>query len=404
MNWKFHIVTILVLLSCYLVSTLLKDEVKNEEEDIFALHVSFSQPKPYSVENSGVRVNISVYNQHENRYDKVLVLVDSLSSSFWLISNKYNNLESENNIDKGLTCEQKLKFNNDKEQINKEIILEYTQGIIKGNLDFKKIYLKSITIENQPVLLANSIDFPLLIASELNGVLGISYNYSSLHKYNQYKSVLQRVENYMNSTNKVYLIINLGVSVPYIKIDKFEDYDYDTIRNKSSSNDQKEDIIWFSLPISGRLTLSLNNIRLIYLKNGLITKSVKVANNCSKFSCKAHLDTKSYYISGPSYQTEFIKDLVLQDYCVNNVLEELPYIEFSFFNHMTDKNFSTSTVEVVLEPKHYMIDTENKCMSGIITHKSDYAWSLGILFMKNFLIAYDFTQDKVGLVRIKDTN
>jgi hypothetical protein len=66
------------------------------------------------------------------------------------------------------------------------------------------------------------------------------------------------------------------------------------------------------------------------------------------------------------------------------------------------------TVDLTLTPEDYMINlSENSiddgikdnCVPGFNDHGTQYGWNLGILFLKKFLIIYDFKNEKLGFVR-----
>jgi hypothetical protein len=98
--------------------------------------------------------------------------------------------------------------------------------------------------------------------------------------------------------------------------------------------------------------------------------------------------------------------------CSIRYFDQLPDIEFSFYDINIDNinNLSGLTVDLTLEPQDYMINsTENSiddgsgkgldCIPGFGDHGTQYGWNLGILFMKKFVLIYDFRNDKIGFVR-----
>ncbi len=98
--------------------------------------------------------------------------------------------------------------------------------------------------------------------------------------------------------------------------------------------------------------------------------------------------------------------------CSLKYYEKLPDIEFSFYDINIDSNRNVSglTLDLTLEPEDYMINSkENEiddgkgqgmdCVPGFGDHGTQYGWNLGILFLKKFVLIYDFKNDKVGFVR-----
>jgi hypothetical protein len=91
----------------------------------------------------------------------------------------------------------------------------------------------------------------------------------------------------------------------------------------------------------------------------------------------------------------------------------LPDIEFSFYDINLDKKNKISglTVDLTLLPEDYMINlaensivdaNSNNCVPGFGDHGTQYGWNLGILFLRKFVMIYDFKINKLGFVRSND--
>lgn len=66
---------------------------------------------------------------------------------------------------------------------------------------------------------------------------------------------------------------------------------------------------------------------------------------------------------------------------------------------------SSLTVDLTLEPKDYMVtsvEQGGKCIPGFGDHGTQYGWNLGILFLKRFIVVYDFKSEKLGFVRHRE--
>jgi hypothetical protein len=78
-----------------------------------------------------------------------------------------------------------------------------------------------------------------------------------------------------------------------------------------------------------------------------------------------------------------------------------PDIEFGFFD--VDHNgtvWSSKVVTMTLNPWDYMVvDKEYACEPGFGDHGTNYGWNLGVMFLKRFIMVYDFQNSKVGFVR-----
>ena len=87
-------------------------------------------------------------------------------------------------------------------------------------------------------------------------------------------------------------------------------------------------------------------------------------------------------------------------------INDLPDIEFSFYD-ITDRKNSESnlTIDLVIEPSDYMFnDEEGNCASGFGDHGEESGWTLGIMFIKKFLMIYDVGKERIGFVRVKESN
>lgn len=42
---------------------------------------------------------------------------------------------------------------------------------------------------------------------------------------------------------------------------------------------------------------------------------------------------------------------------------------------------------------------KDNCVPGFGDHGTEYGWNLGILFLKKFVLMYDFKNDRLGFVR-----
>lgn len=57
---------------------------------------------------------------------------------------------------------------------------------------------------------------------------------------------------------------------------------------------------------------------------------------------------------------------------------------------------------ITLEPEDYMFnDNTNNgmCLPGIGDHGGDFGWSIGINFLKRFVVVYNFAENKIAFVR-----
>jgi len=91
--------------------------------------------------------------------------------------------------------------------------------------------------------------------------------------------------------------------------------------------------------------------------------------------------------------------------CSDNSIQPLPDLEFSFYDikDYQDKT-SRNTLDLTIEPSDYMttsdVDKEgNTCVPGFIDHGTQFGWSFGIMFLRKWLIVYDFYNEKLGFVR-----
>lgn len=281
--------------------------------------------------------------------------------------------------------------------------LYYNMGAVLGIIDKKTVHLNSLVLENQTVFLINKIDFPRFKDSNIDGVLGISKMFSPLHHKAPYYSILQNTLNYIKNENisaKVLLILKLGGNYPYLKIYFMEDFDHYHI--KIDEKGQKETIYWVKLFDKGKLMFALKHVKLKYYKDNQLVKEEYAVTDCLDTGCRAMIDTKSYFIYGPADQIGALKSI--KGNCKENL--DLPDIEFSFFDVNPQTSMASSSVELTLKPDEYLVSSGDdsageNCVVGIGDHKTDYGWNFGILFLKQFMVLYDFRDDMVGFVRIE---
>lgn len=279
-------------------------------------------------------------------------------------------------------------------------------GAVYGTIDTKIVHLNSIVLDNQTIFLIDKLNFPVFEESDLDGVLGISRLFSPLHHKSPFVSVLENSLNYIkeNKVNgKVVLILKLGGNYPYMKIYFIEDYDYYHI--KLDEFGKKEKIVWINLFEKGKLMLALKSVKLKYYQNNAIIKEELVVKDCLETGCRALLDTKSYFIYGPADQISLLKKIQTPN-C--NDYDNLPDIEFSFFDVNSNTSLSKSTMDLTLFPEDYLVhedeEDNNICVAGIKDHKTDYGWNFGIILLKKFMIFYDFKNDLIGFSRVEDAN
>jgi hypothetical protein len=92
--------------------------------------------------------------------------------------------------------------------------------------------------------------------------------------------------------------------------------------------------------------------------------------------------------------------------CTDESIQPLPDMEFSFYDIDVDYRDKTSrsTIDLTIEPSDYMITSEvdkqgNSCVPGFVSHGTQYGWNFGIMFLKKFVMVYDFYNEKIGFVR-----
>jgi hypothetical protein len=96
-----------------------------------------------------VIATINIFDHSQNQFVPYKFLIDSLSSAFWLIS---AHCDSE-------LCNQHKKYF-PVHGLRGEASIELNNGKIQGNVYFTSVNLKSFTINDQSILLVNSIDVP----------------------------------------------------------------------------------------------------------------------------------------------------------------------------------------------------------------------------------------------------
>ena len=231
------------------------------------------------------------------------------------------------------------------------------------------------------------------------------------------------MQNIIKQKKPPFIVLKLGGLHPYIKFGEisyqdeyyFKDLsDKDVKRIPKKDNKQlKEQPLWINLYEEGMFVLPLRHIKLLYKdKNGNIQKSLYAVSNCIDYGCRSTLDTKSYFIYGPESQMSKLLSLKRHN-CYGDDLNSLPDIEFAFYDINVNRNrkISSRVLTLTLEPKDYMIsineggiddEREMNCVPGFGTTGTQFGWNFGIMFMKKFLIAYDFEEERIGFVRISE--
>lgn len=223
-----------------------------------------------------------------------------------------------------------------------------------------------------------------------------------------------------------YIVFKLGGKTPYIKFSQpneldekfFHELHPDLIKNLILSGQSliggkevkfqkkiKEQMIWLNLAEKGKFILPLRHIRFLYKdENNKIIRNELAVEHCIEYGCVSIFDTKNYYIYGPKVQMNRILSLKAPS-CTTEDLSNLPDMEFAFYN-FNDKTrgYSESLILLTLEPKDYMInDYErndgNICVPGFGDTGTNYGWSFGIMFIRKFVMVYDFQRERLGFVR-----
>lgn len=102
--------------------------------------------RPGDIEKSGAVASISVLDGKSNQWQEFDLLIDTLSSAFWIISDHCQSVPCRFHV----TLPKPLK------EYGKALI-ELNIGYIKGSISTTHISLANLTVFNQPLLLVNEI-------------------------------------------------------------------------------------------------------------------------------------------------------------------------------------------------------------------------------------------------------
>ena len=273
-------------------------------------------------------------------------------------------------------------------------------GLVYGIIDKKTVHLNSLVLENQTIMLIDKIEFPKFRDKKVDGMLGLSTVFSPLHTKTPFFSVVEGIKKLMikdNVNERVLVIMKLGGGYPYIKIYYLEELDYYHIAEDEYG--KKETIYWIRLFDKTKMMLALRNITFKYYDGDKLISEKNVLDECHETGCRALIDTKSYFIYGPGNAIQPLTSLSAS--CGNYY--SLPDITFSFFDVNAETKGSTSTVHLTIKPDEYMISdgSDSNCKPGVIDHGTDYGWNFGIMFLKPFMVMYDFNGGHLGFVRIR---
>ena len=114
---------------------------------IFQRSSIYNKIRPGETELGGVKAKIKVFIDSEQTYKEFNLLVDTMSSAFWLLSSNCNEASFPD-------CKGKQKLKPNKNVGTAELF--YNNGNITGTIDLTTVNLHSVVLEKQTIF---SIDF-----------------------------------------------------------------------------------------------------------------------------------------------------------------------------------------------------------------------------------------------------
>lgn len=171
-----------------------------------------------------------------------------------------------------------------------EFSIQYRDGLIEGNLARETVFLtEDLILNDQTVGFANTINFPLLLKSEFDGILGLAYP----NKIASEKNIVPVFDNLINKK----ILINRGLQNIF-SIHVHDNggtllFGYYDINLQAKKNDK---IVW--VPLAERNYWTFFVVDVFKVDRFSNVEGIRQQKQCSH-GCKGVIDTGSFFIYGP---------------------------------------------------------------------------------------------------------
>jgi cathepsin D len=292
---------------------------------------------------------------------------------------------------------------------HQHMLIQYLSGKVEGDLVTEDVKVGALTVSNQMVGTADTIDVPLLDEVTWDGILGLAYPSSALAK----KGVTPFFDNVIKQKLTPepifgYYLGPKGGEVTFGAVDK---------RYIAEGSE----FMYAAVTHKGYWTIGIKEIYLDYPETGRVATGI--CKKRKKGLCRAIVDTGTYLIYGPRNEVKGPLRDIQSSVC--GAQGKLPSITFQLYG---GPGANAEHPEVTLKPEDYTlkfwvpeqgipadecsqaqynhpdgngIDT-NRCKPDCVTGiapDADTLWTLGQVFLRNFYAVFDRGNNRVGFAR-----
>jgi hypothetical protein len=288
------------------------------------------------------------------------------------------------------------------------MLIQYLSGKVEGDLVVEDVRVGSLSVPEQIVGIAETIDVPLLDEVRWDGILGLAYPSSALAK----KGVTPFFDNLMakkllQDSIFGYYLGPRGGMVTFGAVDR-------------KYIQPGAEFVYAGVTHRGYWTVGIVDILLTYPGTGRV--STGVCKNRKRGMCKAIVDTGTYLVYGPASEVKGALRDIQSSSCA--AMGKLPSITFQLYGG----GGNAPNPEVTLSPADYTLQfyvpgngvpadecsqaqyehpdgagidrarCTPDCVTGIAPDK-DTLWTLGQVFLRNFYAVFDRTHNRIGFAR-----
>jgi len=271
--------------------------------------------------------------------------------------------------------------------------IEYLSGSVKGDLIYDEVLVGDITVPDQIIGVAKTVDIVLLDDVVWDGIVGFAYPSPQLVE----KYVTPLFDTMMN--DNLFKMRGLSNQFAYYIDDTrgsmtFGGANCDVIAVGQSIQDCVSKFQF--VPVTDRTywTVTLLDVRVKY-PNGQVKSGF-----CTNNKCSAIIDTGTYLIYGPEAAVHSMLNTGDSSShataCADHT--QMPDILFDFY-----AGESRMPVTLTLTPTDYVlkfaVGGDSECVVGV-SPDQDTIWTLGQVFLRSYYTLFDRDVDRIGFAHI----
>lgn len=287
--------------------------------------------------------------------------------------------------------------------------IEYISGKVSGPMIVSNVGIGGLTVPNQVLGLAQTLDVELLDEVVWDGIAGLSYPSRSLVTRgvtplfdniirqklltNSAKGLANQFAYYIDDTQGVMTFG--GVNCAFV-VQKSQGAGLTPAEAAKAEQECKASFQFVPVTRKTYWTLTLDDVSLSYPKGAIVPAGQKLSGNCGRFGCRAIVDTGTYLV----YTSKFFQAPTAWAsfaHCVDTHL--LPNITFHFRT-----GASQPSIALTLEARDYVLKFDNSkskedCVVGISPDK-DAVFTLGQVFLRSYYALFDRDENRIGFSKI----